>query len=75
MPPTPERKNDPWMLCMYAARQIGVSRPTILAMTARKELRHKVVGGVVFVHRDDVEAEAARRRRDTEESSASVQVA
>lgn len=46
---------------MDAAKVIGVSRPTVLAMVARGELRSKTVGGLIFVFREDAERLAAER--------------
>lgn len=46
------------MRAQDAAKRIGVTRPTVLAMIARDELRSKTVGGLVFVKREDVEARA-----------------
>lgn len=49
------------MLPQYAAVALEVTRPTVLARIARKELRSKTTGGVLFVWREDVEREAAKR--------------
>ena len=54
------RKGHEWMRAQEAAKQLGVTRPTVLAMIARDELRSLAVGGLVFVNRADVEARAAK---------------
>lgn len=44
-----------------ARKILGVTRPTILAMVARKELEGEVVGGTLFVCRTECERLAATR--------------
>lgn len=49
------RKLHDWMRAQDAAKALGKTRPTILAMVARRELGSLAVGGLVFVRRSDVE--------------------
>lgn len=53
---------DELMRGMDAAKMLGVSRPTVLAMIARDELRSEKVGGLIFVLREDVERLASERQ-------------
>ncbi len=55
-----EHKGHEWMRAQDAAKRLGVTRPTVLAMVAREELRKLTIGGLVFVNRADVEARADR---------------
>jgi excisionase family DNA binding protein len=54
-----QRKAHDWMRAQDAARALGVTRPTVLAMVARGELSSLAVAGLVFVKRSEVEARAA----------------
>lgn len=61
MPKTERRKPHPLMNQSAAARLIGVSRPTVVAMIARKELDAEVHAGLLLVTRASAEkAKAAR---------------
>lgn len=46
---------DPWMTVNAAHKALGVSRPTVYQMVARKELRSKTVADIMVVSRADVE--------------------
>jgi excisionase family DNA binding protein len=48
-----QRKLSDLIRATDAARILGVSRPTVLAMVARHELAAAVVGGLTFVSRAD----------------------
>ncbi len=54
-----QRKTHDWMRAQDAAKALGKTRPTILAMVARGELSSLTVAGLVFVKRSEVEARAA----------------
>ena len=56
MPRAKDRKGRQWMRAQNAAKALGVTRPTVLAMIARGELRSQTVDELVFVKREDVEA-------------------
>ena len=52
------RKGHQWMRAQDAAKLLGKTRPTVLAMVARGELGSIAVAGLVFVSRADVMAMA-----------------
>lgn len=62
MPKTSPRKASDLMNQSAAARRIGVSRPTVVAMIARGELAAEVHAGMLLVTR--VSVEKARRARE-----------
>ena len=57
-----QRKAHDWMRAQDAAKALDVTRPTVLAMVARRELASLTVAGLVFVRRSEVEALAAQKR-------------
>ena len=61
MPRPKDRKGHQWMRAQDAAKRLGVTRPTVLAMIAREELGSLSIGGLVFVSRADVDAKASRK--------------
>lgn len=62
MPRPKDRKGHQWMRAQDAAKMLGVTRPTVLAMVAREELGSISIGGLVFVSRSDVDAKASARK-------------
>lgn len=63
MPRAKDRKvRHDLMRGQEAATLIGVSRPTVLAMVARGEMRSKTVAGLLFVFREDAERIAKERK-------------
>jgi hypothetical protein len=66
MPRTARRKRGRDLVTQSAAsRQIGVSRPTVVAMHARGEIGGELVAGVLFLDRRDVERVAREREANS----------
>jgi excisionase family DNA binding protein len=55
------RKGHEWMRAQDAAKLLGKTRPTVLAMVARGEIGSIAVAGLVFVSRKDVTALAEQK--------------
>jgi excisionase family DNA binding protein len=76
MSDTEQRKMlDHLMRGQDAARLIGVSRPTVVAMVAREEIRGQMVGNLLFVHREDAERVAAEREAERANAARAAAVA
>jgi excisionase family DNA binding protein len=56
-----QRKGFEWMTGQEAAKTLGVTRPTVIAMAARGEIGSIAVAGLVFVNRADVTAKAEQK--------------
>lgn len=52
---------DPWVSVPEAAAMLGVARPTVKTLALQGKLRTQVVGGLIFVHIESLEALIAER--------------